>query len=295
MLSNSVVLAALVLIATQLRGSEPTVALEFSNQDGSITFELPTASVGMFFSKNKMPLGELKPILASNNGRLKYVLSGIAPDDKSRKQARTRRSLIIEVFDQQTAMVIDEIEKNCSLSDEQLAKIELAANGECVRLKKLLTRLEQLTINPNDIPADEFQRLCEEVYDVNCVIADGPLRGDSLLYAICKATLDSDQNSTLRAFYVQPLLKILSDKGVTSDQSQLQRLEQAIRKENLDPFLLRNSYGQQYETLIGLGEKRLALILQPEQLIALKSLGQSEYRITLSRSKLNKRPSALVK
>ncbi len=280
--TNSVVLVAVVLIASQLRGSEPTVVFEFGNQNGSVSIELPTASVRTFVLQHKLPIGELKTVLGSSNGQLKYRLSGTTPDDNSRKKASDRKSSIVQRFERQSAMVVDEIEENCSPSSEQLAKIGLAARGECVQLQKLLTRLDQLTIEPDYVSTDGFQRLCEEVYNVNTLIAQGPLRDESILYSICKSTLNEDQKSALRVFYVQPLLKILSDRGVTSDQMHVQRLEQFIGEENVEPLQLRNNYGQQYEAVIGLGEQKLASIFQPARLIALNSLGKSEYRISLS-------------
>ena len=64
MLSRSLVLIAVVLIASQLGGSEPAVELEFQNENGVFIIEMPTASVGKLASQPAFPLAELKPVLA---------------------------------------------------------------------------------------------------------------------------------------------------------------------------------------------------------------------------------------
>ncbi len=279
------VLVAIIVITSHLRGSEPTVELKFQNQNGIFMVEIPTASVREFVAQPAVPFRELKPVLVSSSGELKYRLSGRTLDDVGGKKASVRKSSIVERFERQSALVVDEIKANCCLSHNQLAKIELAASGECVRLQRLLARLDTLTLGPEDVSPVGFQRLCEEVSNVNATIAKGPLRDDSLLYNICGKTLEEGQKSALRIFYLQPLLKILRDKDMTSERMQVHQLEQYIGEENVDPFQLRNNYGQQYEAVLGLGEKKLASIFQPAQLGALNLLGRSEYRISLSISK----------
>lgn len=279
---NWLVLASILVITSPLQCSEPTVEVEFHIQNGTLIAELPTASVDKFVRQLAVPFTDLKPVLASSDGELKYRLSGRALDDVGVKRASDRKSSIIERFERQSASVVDEIKANCALSRDQLAKIELAATGECVRLRNLLNRLDALKLGQDDVSTDGLQRLCEEVANVNSTIAQGPLRGGSLLHTICGMTLDARQKSALRIFYSQPLLKILEDKGLTADRMQMHQLEQYIGEASLDPFQLRNNYGQQYEAVIGLDEKKLASVFQSEQLNALNSLGRSEYRISLS-------------
>ncbi len=157
--------------------------------------------------------------------------------------------------------------------------------GECVRLRKLLTRLDALKTGLDDVSPVGFQRLCEEISNVNATIAQGPIRDDSLLHTICGMTLEARQKSALRIFYLQPLLKILGDKGMTIEHMLVRKLEQYIGEEIVDPFRLCDNYGPQYEVVLRLGEKKLASIFQPAQLSDLNSLGSSDYRISLSISK----------
>lgn len=117
------VLVAIVVIASHLRGSEPTVELEFQKENGTFIAELPTASVNEFVGQFAVPFTELKPVLASSNGQLKYRLSGRTLDDVGGKRAGDRKSSIIERFERQSASVVDEIKANCSLSQDQFAKI----------------------------------------------------------------------------------------------------------------------------------------------------------------------------
>ena len=274
-----IVFALIVLIVIRVSGSEPTIEFSFRGPNNETFIRVNIDSIRDVMKMAQRPIGKLMPVLGTHDGQLKYVLSNEALRELLVDQ---RRDSILERFIKESAALMEEITDNCHLSDEQLAKISLAANIECVRMQKWMTRIEQSTIEAEELSADEFQRYCQQVCAINSAIALGPTREESLLISVCQSILNDEQKSKLRRIFVQPLVVILRHKCVTSDAAQEELLAQAVQQSPVDPFRLRDNYGEQYRTVMGLGEETLESILVPEQIVALKQLGKSDYRITLS-------------
>lgn len=286
--SKLIVIVLSVWLTSQLSGSEPTIQLEFEIPGGLLTIQVPADEIEKFRQHEQFPLGEFKPVLGSHNGQLEYRLSDkVLPE----LQVGQRKSSIVERFERQSAMIVKEIEENCTPSFEQLSKLELAANSECRRVGKLMDRLEQQSTFLAKALTDDLLKLAHEVDQVNEVISGGPLREGSLLRSMCNSMLDAEQLAVLRKFYVQPLLKIFSERGVTSGVEQKRWFDQCIRELDVDPYVLRDSYGEQYRAVMGLGEPRLLTILSSQQIGLLKQLGETEYRITLSLSRQASKPA----